>query len=168
MPWTHDVDDKIYRCIRWYYRFIAALLNVSMQITKYMFIRVIKIFIFYMVSTTTCVLINAYMNIPWFTFLKGPLSHIQLSVLIHESLIEFSLCRVKEVFDMGSHYVEHLLSFSTYIWLDEGLVWSCQNVCTNSLTASISFISRQGNLPTKAQQSFPPGVYRFSLITEYF
>ena len=74
MPWTHDNDDKISRCIRWYYEFIASLLKVSMQITKYMFITVIKIFIFYMVSTTACVAINAYMNIPWFTFLKGPLA----------------------------------------------------------------------------------------------
>ena len=101
MPWTHDADDKISQCIRWYYRFIVALLNVSMQITKYMFIHFIKIFIFYMVSTTTCVLINAYMNVPWFTFLKGPLAQVQLCVLIPESFIEFSMCRVKEMFDVG-------------------------------------------------------------------
>ena len=54
-----------------------------------------------MVSTTTCVLINAYTNVPWFTFLKGPLAQVQLCVLIPESLIEFSLCSVKEVFDVG-------------------------------------------------------------------
>ena len=62
MTWTHDADDKISRCIQWYYGFIVGLLKVSMQITKYMFIHVIKIFIFYMVSTTTCVSINAYTN----------------------------------------------------------------------------------------------------------
>ena len=101
MPCKHDADDKISRCIRGYYGFIAALLKVSMKITKYMFIRVIKIFIFYMVSTTTCVLINAYTNVPWFTFLKGPLAQVQLCVLILESLIDFSMCFVKEVFDMG-------------------------------------------------------------------
>ena len=54
-----------------------------------------------MVSTTTCVPINAYMNIPWFTFLKGPLAQVQLCVLILEYLLEFIPCRVKEVFDMG-------------------------------------------------------------------
>ena len=101
MPWTHDADNKISRCIQWYYGFIASLLKVSMEITKYMFIHVIKIFIFYMVSTTSCVSINAYMNVPWFTFLKGPLAQVQLCVLILESLIEFSLCCVKEVFDVG-------------------------------------------------------------------
>ena len=101
MPWTHDADDKISQCIQLYYGFIAALLNVSMQISKYMFILVIKIFIFYMLSRTACVLINAYTNVPWFTFLKGPFSQVQLSVLIHESLIEFSLCCVNEVFDAG-------------------------------------------------------------------
>ena len=101
MPWTQDTIDKIYRCIRWCYGFIAALLNVSMQIIKYMFIRVITIFIFYMVSTTTCVSITAYMNVPWFTFLKGPLAHVQLCVLIPESLIEFSLCSFKELFDVA-------------------------------------------------------------------
>ena len=100
MPWTHNADDKISLCIWWYYRFITALLKVSMQITKYMFIRVIKIFIFYMVSTTTCVLINAYKNVPWFSFLKGTLAQVQLCVLIPKSLIEFSLGRVKEVFDV--------------------------------------------------------------------
>ena len=66
-----------------------------------MFIRVIKIFIFYMVSTITCVSINAYTDVLWFTFLKGPLAQVQLSVLILESLIEFRLCCVKEVFDVG-------------------------------------------------------------------
>ena len=101
MPWTHDADDKISRFIWWYFGFIATLLKVSMQITKYMFIRVIKIFIFYMVSTIACVSINAYTNVPWFTFLKGPLAQVQLCVLILESLIEFSLCCVKEVFDVG-------------------------------------------------------------------
>ena len=101
MPWTHNADDKISQCIQWYYGFITALLKVSMHITKYMFIHVIKIFLFYMVSTTACVLINVYTNIPWFTFLKGPLAQVQLCVLILESLIEFSLCCVKEVFDMG-------------------------------------------------------------------
>ena len=54
-----------------------------------------------MVYTTACVLINAYMNVPWFTFLKIPLAHDQLCVLIPESLIEFSLCYAKEVFDVG-------------------------------------------------------------------
>ena len=68
----------------------------------------------------------------------------------------------------GSCSVEPFLSFSTSLWLDKGLVWLCHNVCTNSLIASISFISQWGNLPTKSQQSFPPGVCRFSLITEYF
>ena len=101
MPWTHDADDKISRCIRWYYGFIVALLKVSMQITKYMFIHVIKLFIFYMVYTTTRVSINAYTNVPWFTFLKGPLAQVQLCVLSPKYLIEFSLCHVKEVFDMG-------------------------------------------------------------------
>ena len=70
IPQTHDVDDKISRCIWWYYGFIASMLKVIMQITKYMFICVIKIFLFYMVSTIACVPINAYMNVPWFTFLK--------------------------------------------------------------------------------------------------
>ena len=51
--------------------------------------------------STTCVPINAYTNVPWFTFLKGPLAQVQLCVLILESLIEFSLCCVKEVFGMG-------------------------------------------------------------------
>ena len=101
MPWTQDVADEISRCIRWYYEFITTLLNVSMQITKYMFIRFIKIFIFSMVSTTTCVSINVYTNVPWFTFLKGPLAQVQLCVLIPKYLIEFSLCCVNEVFDMG-------------------------------------------------------------------
>ena len=75
--------------------------EVSMQITKYMFIHVIKIFIFYMVSTIACVSINAYTNIPWFTFLKGTLAKVQLCVLIPKYLIEFSICCVKEVFDVG-------------------------------------------------------------------
>ena len=66
-----------------------------------MFICVIIIFIFYVVSTTTGVPINAYTNIPWFAFLKGPLAQVQLCVLVPESLIEFSLCGVKEVFNMG-------------------------------------------------------------------
>ena len=101
MPWTDDANDKISRCIRWYYGLIATLLKVSTQITKYMFIRVIKIFIFYMVSTIACVSINPYTNVPWFTFLKINLAKVQLCVLIPESLIEFSLCCVKEVFGMG-------------------------------------------------------------------
>ena len=54
-----------------------------------------------MVSTIACVSINAYMNVPWFTFLKGPLHQAQLCVLIPEFLIYFILCRVKEVFDVG-------------------------------------------------------------------
>ena len=94
-----------------------------MQITTYVFICFIKIFIFYMVSTTACVPINAYTNVPWFTFLKGPLAQVQLCVLIPECLIEFSLCCVKELFDVArSDSVEHFPSFSTSLWLDEGLV----------------------------------------------
>ena len=54
-----------------------------------------------MVSKTACVFINAYTNVSWFTFFKGPLAQVQLCVLILESLIEFSLCHVKEVFDVG-------------------------------------------------------------------
>ena len=54
-----------------------------------------------MVSTTTCVPINAYMNVPWFTFLEGPLVQVQLCVFIPKSLVEFSLCGVKEVLDVG-------------------------------------------------------------------
>ena len=127
-----------------------------------MFIRVIKIFIFYMVSTTTRVSINAYTNVPWFTFLKGPLDQVQSCVLILESLIDFSLCYIKEVFDMGFTFIEPFLSFSTSLWLDEVIVWSCHNFCTKSLIASISFISRWGNLLTKSQQYFPPGVWSFS------
>ena len=54
-----------------------------------------------MVSTKACVPINAYTNVPWFTFLKGPLVQVQLCVLILQSLIEFGLCCVMEVFDVG-------------------------------------------------------------------
>ena len=74
-----------------------------------------------MVSTTTCVSINAYMNVPWFTFLKGPLAQVQLCVLSPKSLIDFSLCHVK-CLTWGSRLVEPFLSFSTSLWLDEVLV----------------------------------------------
>ena len=67
---------------------------------------------FYMVSTIACISINAYTNVPWFTFLKGPLAHVQLCVLIPKSRIEFSLCCVKEVFDVG-------FTFRTSLLLDE-------------------------------------------------
>ena len=40
-------------------------------------------------------------EVPWFTFLKGPLAQVQLCVLIPESLIELCLCFIKEVFVVG-------------------------------------------------------------------
>ena len=64
-----------------------------------------------MVSMTTCVVVNANSNIPEFAFLKGPLAQVQLCVLSLESLIEFYLCHVKEVFDVEftfSRNVSHL------------------------------------------------------------
>jgi hypothetical protein len=41
----------------------------------------------------------------------------------------------------GSRSLDPLLNFSTSFWLEEGLVFSCQKVCTSPLTAPINFMS---------------------------
>ena len=68
----------------------------------------------------------------------------------------------------GSCSLLPFLNFSTSLWLDEGLVFSFQNICISSLTASTRFVFIRGNVPTKAQQYFSPMVSSCSLIEEYF
>ena len=55
----------------------------------------------HILSTTTCVTICAYYNIPRSTFLKLYLEQVQLLVLILESLKELCLCHIKKVLDVG-------------------------------------------------------------------
>ena len=66
----------------------------------------------------------------------------------------------------ASWSLEPLLNFSTSFWLDEGLLLSRQNSCTNPFTASMSFISEHSNLPMKDQRSVSPES-SFSLLEPY-
>ena len=64
-----------------------------------------------------------------------------------------SICVIsRRCLTCGSRSFEPILSFSTSFWFEEGLVLSCQKLCTSPVTASTSFMSRCGNRPIKAQK----------------
>ena len=68
----------------------------------------------------------------------------------------------------GSWSLDPLLNFSTYFWLEEGLVFSCHKSYTSLLTALINFMSEWGSLPVKAHKYVGPPVSRLSRLLEYF
>ena len=66
-------------------------------------------------------------------------------------------------------FQEPLQCFNTFFMLEEGLVLSCESVCTRPFTTSTNFMSLRGSLPLNAHNvSICPSTSRLSLLTEYF
>ena len=76
------------------------LVVVWTKIPSLFSIKITKKYMVYMVSITIGVAVSAYSDVPGFVFFKATLAQVQLCVLILGSLIEFSLCHVKEVLDV--------------------------------------------------------------------